>query len=166
MKKLIFIAALAALSLCTLQAAAQAAKGAPDKAYMQQILDTWNTMDPAKASVYYSQNPENVYFDIAPLKYTGFSEYEAGVKKLFADFNSLKMTVNDDARVHRKGNQAWGTATFHLEAALKNGAKESADGRWTVVWEKQGGKWLILHEHVSFPAPEVGCPAGATESKP
>jgi hypothetical protein len=23
--------------------------------------------------------------------------------------------------------------------------------RWTVVWENQEGKWLIVHEHVSAP---------------
>jgi ketosteroid isomerase-like protein len=23
--------------------------------------------------------------------------------------------------------------------------------RWTVVFEKQGGKWLIVHEHISVP---------------
>lgn len=164
MKKIaISIALLMALTVGVPSIAAQSA---PDKALMQQILDAWGTLDPGKSQVYYSKNPDNVYFDIAPLKYNGWSEYEKGVKELFAGFNSLKMTVNDDAKVHHKGNQAWGTATFHMEAALKDGAKQSADGRWTAVWEKQGGKWLIIHEHVSLPAPEPAAPAaGSAESK-
>ena len=27
----------------------------------------------------------------------------------------------------------------------------SSDGRHTVVWQDRGGKWLIIHEHVSKP---------------
>jgi hypothetical protein len=23
--------------------------------------------------------------------------------------------------------------------------------RWTVIWEKEDGKWVIVHEHVSAP---------------
>jgi hypothetical protein len=23
--------------------------------------------------------------------------------------------------------------------------------RWTVIWENEDGKWLIVHEHVSAP---------------
>jgi len=33
----------------------------------------------------------------------------------------------------------------------KNGKVDMGDLRWTVVFEKQGGKWLIVHEHVSMP---------------
>ena len=25
------------------------------------------------------------------------------------------------------------------------------DFRWTVIWQKEDGKWLIVHEHVSAP---------------
>jgi ketosteroid isomerase-like protein len=33
----------------------------------------------------------------------------------------------------------------------KNGKVESGDMRWTVVFERRGGSWLITHEHVSMP---------------
>lgn len=134
-------------------AQAQSTKsGPPDKALMQQILDAWSTMDPKKAAVYYSTSPDNVYFDIAPLKYNGWSEYEKGVMQVFAEYSSLKLTVNDDAQVHHGGKLAWATATFHLDGTHKDGSKDNADGRWTAVWEKSGGKWLMVHEHVSLPA--------------
>jgi ketosteroid isomerase-like protein len=141
--------------------AADAKKGAvPDKAFMQQILDAWNTMDPSKPAPYYSKNPENVYFDIAPLKYNGWSEYQKGVQQVLAAYSSIKLTVNDDARVHPAGKVTWATATLHLDGTHKDGSKDNTDGRWTVIWEKQGGEWLIVHEQVSLPA---GPPAATAQ---
>jgi len=34
---------------------------------------------------------------------------------------------------------------------MKSGKREMGTFRWTVVFEKQNGKWLIVHEHVSAP---------------
>ena len=33
----------------------------------------------------------------------------------------------------------------------KGGKVEMGNFRWTVIWENQDGKWLIVHEHVSEP---------------
>jgi ketosteroid isomerase-like protein len=35
----------------------------------------------------------------------------------------------------------------------KSGKREMATFRWTAVFEKQDGKWVIVHEHVSEPQP-------------
>jgi ketosteroid isomerase-like protein len=149
----ISIALLAVLAISVPFSHAQSNSKVPDKALMQKILDAWSTLDPQKAAEYYSTNPANVYFDIAPLKYKGWNEYQNGVTEIFKAYSSLKLTVNDDAEVHGSGKSAWATATFHLEGTHKDGSKESGEGRWTAVWEKSGDKWLIVHEHVSVPAP-------------
>jgi ketosteroid isomerase-like protein len=163
MRRLVSLTLLAILLLIVPGGFAQAQStksGAPDKALMQQVLDAWSTMDPKTAVVYYSTSPDNVYFDIAPLKYNGWSEYEKGVMQVFAEYSSLKLTVNDDVRVHHNGKLVWATATFHLDGTHKDGSKDNTDGRWTAVWEKSGGKWLIVHEHVSLPA----APPAATQA--
>ena len=33
----------------------------------------------------------------------------------------------------------------------KTGKREMATFRWTAIFEKHDGKWLIVHEHVSEP---------------
>ena len=86
-------------------------------------------------------------------------EYQANVKNVLAAYSSLKCTVNDDAMIHPHGNLVWGTATVHEVDTKTDGSKGEGDFRWTVVWEKQGGQWLIVHEHVSVPA------GGAPEKK-
>ncbi len=137
--------------------ASASAWGAPPaadfKAMMRKTLDAWETLDPANAAPFYDQNPDNVYFDTTPLKYTGWVAYAEGVKNNFPDLASVKFTLGDDVRIHPHENLTWATATLHFDLTTKGGAKMPLDGRWTLIWEKQGANWLIVHEHVSAPLP-------------
>ena len=92
-----------------------------------------------------------MFYDLAPLKYTGWKEYAAGVPNLLADYTSLKLTLGKDAVAHQRGNLAWATTTWHADSVKKDGSKETLEGRWTVVWEKRGDDWLVVHEHFSVP---------------
>ena len=123
---------------------------APDKALMQKIWDGWSTLDPANVAKYYAAGP-HTFFDIAPLKYGSWDEYEKGVKVVLADYKSVKVTVNDDAELHPHGDLLWATATLKEEMTTKAGKVEMGTFRWTVIWENVDGKWLIVHEHVSAP---------------
>ena len=151
------------VSLCllvlTLSSLAQTKKSAtkktpagpvPDKALMQKVWDGWSTLDPANVAQYYASGP-HTYFDIAPLKYGSWDEYEKGVKVVLAGYKSAKFTVNDDAAVHPHGDLVWATATVHEEMTTKAGKVEMGTFRWTGVFENEDGKWLIVHEHVSAP---------------
>jgi ketosteroid isomerase-like protein len=66
-------------------------------------------------------------------------------------FSGATLTPNNDLKVTRGGSLALTTLTFHLSAKLKGGTPLEFDGRHTIVWEKRGGQWLIIHEHVSKP---------------
>lgn len=127
-----------------------AAAPAPDKAYLQKIWDGWSTLDPANTAKFYATGP-HVFYDIAPLKYNSWDEYEKGVKGVLADIKSAKFTVNDDAEIHPHGDLAWVTATVAFEMTHKNGKVDMGNMRWTAVFENDGGKWMIVHEHVSVP---------------
>jgi ketosteroid isomerase-like protein len=131
---------------------APVAAGAVDKAYLQKIWDGWATLDPAAVRQYYAQGP-HVFFDIAPLKYASWDEYQAGVTEVLADYKSAKCRVNDDAQIHKSGGAVWITATVAYEMTHKAGKVDMGNFRWTAVFEKQDGKWLIVHEHVSEPLP-------------
>jgi ketosteroid isomerase-like protein len=122
----------------------------PDKAYLQKIWDGWATLDPSNLAEFYASGP-HTFFDIAPLKYSNWDEYQKGVRQVLADFKSAKFTVNDDAELHPAANYVWATATLKEEMTHKNGKVDTGSFRWTVVFEKQSGKWLIVHEHVSVP---------------
>ncbi|HJS99441.1 MAG TPA: nuclear transport factor 2 family protein [Terriglobales bacterium] len=123
---------------------------APSKALMDAIWAGWSSGNPANVAKYYAKGP-HIFFDIAPLKYNSWAEYEKGVVQVIGGFQSLKATVNDDAQIHRHGTLVWGTATVHHVDVTKDGKKSEGDFRWTVIWEKTGPEWLIVHEHVSAP---------------
>lgn len=127
-----------------------AAIPALDKAYLQKIWDGWSTLDPANTAKFYAPGP-NIFFDIAPLKYNSWDEYEKGVTGVLAGYKSAKFTVNDDAAIHPHGDLVWVTATISDEMTSKAGKVEMGNMRWTAVFEDQNGKWLIVHEHVSVP---------------
>jgi ketosteroid isomerase-like protein len=158
------------LSLCVLLAIAQtgfsqnhssgaakketgaAATGAVNKAYLQKIWDGWATLDVGGQKQYYAQGP-HVFFDITPLKYANWDEYQSTASKDFAEYKSARFTVNDDAQIHKSGDAHWVTATVAFDMTQKSGKREEGNFRWTAVFEKQNGKWLIVHEHVSMPQP-------------
>jgi ketosteroid isomerase-like protein len=125
--------------------------GAPDAAYMQKVLDAWNTLDTSKVAPYYAQGAGHVFFDISPLKYNSWDEYASGVSQMATDLKSLSLVSNDDATVHVDGNMAWGTATVKGDFVHKSGKRDMATYRWTAIWEKQDGKWIIVHDHFSAP---------------
>ena len=113
----------------------------------------WSTMNPDNAARFYAKDAKLVFYDIAPLKYIGWSDYEKGARAMFSGFESLKLTGKGDLSVTRRGNIAWTTTTFHLSVKPKSGAPMELDGRHTVIWEKRGARWLIVHEHFSAPLP-------------
>jgi ketosteroid isomerase-like protein len=126
------------------------AGGGVDKAYLQKIWDGWGTLDAPGQKQYYAQGP-HVFFDIAPLKYGSWDQYQSGVTKELGDYKAARFTVNDDAQIHKSGDAYWVTATIASDMTQKSGKREMGTFRWTAVFEKQNGKWLIVHEHVSEP---------------
>jgi len=162
-----FFRTTAACGFLLLVSAITASAAEPDfKTMMRKVIDAWQTLDPAKAAVYYDKNEHAVFFDVLPLKYTGWNAYSAGTKDTFKDWTSLTITLNDDPWIERKGDMAVTAATARGEVVEKSGAKSSLDLRWTVVWEKHADAWLIVHEHLSTPfappPPPAQAPAGAT----
>jgi ketosteroid isomerase-like protein len=143
-----------ALSLSSLGASKKktVAAGAPDKAYLQKLMDGWSAGNPAIMAQYYDQG-DYTLFDIVPLKYNNWAEYQKGVEEVLKGYKSFKLTVNDDAQMHSDGNLTWAAATLKEDAITAAGKHELATLRWTVIFEKQGGKWLIVHEHTSEPLP-------------
>jgi len=54
---------------------------------------------------------------------------------------------------------ARGIATWKGHAVKKDNSTEDSVGRWTVLFEKRAGKWLIIHEHISTVAEATPLPA-------
>jgi len=150
---------LSAVSLCLLvlalpgltkSAPKKSTPPAPDKAYLQKIWDGWSTLNPANVSKFYATGP-HTFFDLAPLKYNSWEEYEKGVVGVLAGYKSAKFTLNDDVAIHPHGDLVWVTATVSSEMTEKSDKIDMGNFRWTGIFENQDGKWMIVHDHFSAP---------------
>jgi ketosteroid isomerase-like protein len=127
----------------------------PDyKGMMQAEYDLWSTMESAKVAPKFATDADLIFFDIEPLKYNGWSEYQKGVMKVFEPYSSMKCTVNDDVHGGRSGNMAWTAGTVNCHAQKKDGGVDDMVLRTSEIYQKRGGKWLIVHEHASVPMKE------------
>ncbi|HEX7961352.1 MAG TPA: nuclear transport factor 2 family protein [Terriglobales bacterium] len=121
------------------------------KSRAEQVWKAYETLDASKARPFYSSAPNDVYFDIAPLQYRGIDAYQQGVAQLLKTFRSISFQHNGDLEIHPVGNQAWCTETLTAGIVHADGNKGNLQIRWTAIWEKQNGNWVIVHEHVSAP---------------
>jgi ketosteroid isomerase-like protein len=131
---------------------ASKAAAAVDKAYLQSIWDGWSAGDLDKQGQFYAKGPDHLFFDVAPLKYTSWDDYKAGVAPSLKDAPKVTYTLNDDIQIHSEGKITWVDGTLDMGGTTPQGQKESIPLRWTAVLEQQDGRWVIVHEHVSASA--------------
>jgi ketosteroid isomerase-like protein len=124
---------------------------APDVELMRSVWNAWSTLDPAQAAPYYAKDSGLVFYDLKPFEHRGWDAYQAGAREYLGNFKSGRFTPRDDAQVTVLGTHAIGQATVDIDVEQKDGKRVTADARWTVVWERRGNDWLIVHEHVSTP---------------
>jgi ketosteroid isomerase-like protein len=63
-----------------------------------------------------------------------------------------KTLVDDNLQVTTDGQMGLTTFTFQTEFTDREaGGKYAEHAHASMVWEKQAGHWVIIHEHVSSP---------------
>ena len=140
------------LGLLLVMGASALAQSAPDKAYLQKIWDGWATLNVNNQDQFFLFCLL-VYFGIAPLKHENWAQFKHTLADDLPTYKSATFKVNDDAQVHKAGDVYWATATIDSDMVKKDGGVEKNTFRWTVFFEKQNGKWLIVHEHLSMVMP-------------
>ena len=151
-RRILLVAVLILISIAPVAAQNKPA-GFDFRARMNAMLSAWGTLDPAKAAPYYNKDSKLVFYDVAPVKYTGWEEYAKGVIANFGgNYQSGKFFLHDDVNLHRGAKVTWATSTLDFEILRKDGGRELLkDLRWTLIWEKRGSDWLLVHEHLSAP---------------
>jgi len=152
-RRLMFVALAAALVIPAAGQQSSTKKAGDDglQQRIQELWQAWSSKDLSKAATFYSKDPDAAFFDVAPTKYDGWAEYEAGAKAFLESFPAISLKLNNDLMIHRQREWAWVTATVTTDLVNKEGKHENPPLRWTSIWKKQGGKWIVQHEHVSAP---------------
>ena len=118
----------------------------------REIFTAYERRDTAIIKSFYSRQPDALFFWERKMTYT-WAQLDTTIDALVRAAAELKLSTSD-FRSGGSGSTGWFAATFHIDRVTPEGQRSSSDGRWTVVAEKLNGKWLIVHEHTSFPLPK------------
>ncbi len=104
----------------------------------------------------FQRSPSLVIFDvIPPRQYTGWDAWKddwAGVLKGCANAPKADFT---DLQIESSGELAFSRNIGHFSCVDAKGNRTELTWRQTDCYRKQGGKWIIVHEHLSVPADPV-----------
>lgn len=152
------VVALALLELCASSSVICAAEK-PSSAEREQfktlaykLWTAWDSLNPANVADFYSKDPNNVYFDISPLKFKGWAEYAKVAGNSLVGATAKWSPNGDDFNLIKSGDLAVTTLTMNLLFTSQDGKSTTMHVRATDVWQKEGNKWLVVHEHVSVPS--------------
>ena len=118
----------------------------------QRIADGFKAKNIGQIMSCYVPDESLVVFDvIPPRQYVGAKAYRKDWEDLFAAFPGPAEAEIHDLSV--KADHSLGYAHLVTRSVLtdKNGKKLESMVRTTDVFQKIGGKWLIVHEHNSVP---------------
>jgi len=125
-----------------------------NKKLVERYYAAWNSLNTEAPASFDAKDADLVFFDVMPLKYRGWREYQKGVQKIFFDkISAGKLTPNNDLKITRRGDVAWMTLTFRLSFTLKSRETSKMVCRHSAIWVRRRGQWLIVHEHISAPLP-------------
>lgn len=128
---------------------------------LERLVDEYNKalsqgeapFDIGRAAHLYKRDEEFMAYDLSPPNggYAGWRSYEAAWYRIMANYASFYLEGNDDLRVKVVGEAAWTSFSFRVWGTRQGGLPYKAEGRVTLIWVRENGKWLITHEHVSTP---------------
>lgn len=78
---------------------------------VDKIYEAWTSLDVSKLGVFYARDSDLMFFDVAPLKYTGLAEYLKGFGETIKDWKSIRVSIQPDFKGWKQGNVAWAAAT-------------------------------------------------------
>jgi ketosteroid isomerase-like protein len=118
----------------------------------QEMMAAYERRDTQALKALYEKQDGALFFWERKMSYS-WDQLDSTMDNLVSAAAKLKVTTND-FRSGGSGGTGWFAATFHIERVTPEGKESSSDGRWTVIAEKKNGRWLIVHEHTSFPLPK------------
>jgi ketosteroid isomerase-like protein len=146
----------ALLSVAILGAAASSCARSDDqaelKAAVQRLADAAKAKDINAIMAYYVPDDSLFVFDaLPPRQYVGAAAYRKDWEGFLAAYpGPIQVDVTDWA-FFTEGNLGYGHGVFRTAGPGKDGKTLDLTLRVTDVYRKIDGKWLTVHEHVSWP---------------
>jgi ketosteroid isomerase-like protein len=96
---------------------------------------------------YYADNATFVSSTYAP-PIVGFENWAAGYQRQRAGFSGMQI-VRRNTTIFPHGDTAWATYQWEFSGVETSGTPYSAKGQTTLVFNRVGNNWVIVHNHTS-----------------
>jgi ketosteroid isomerase-like protein len=117
---------------------------------------------------YYSDSATFVSSDYGP-PIMGWKNWAAGYERQKAAFQQMQI-IRRNTFIFTHADVAWATFQWDFSAVLATGKGYDARGQTTLVFNKIGNDWLIVHNHTAVDcnslAPDVATPVAPAQSGP
>ncbi len=156
MKSIRFFFLICAVILCGL-AASSCSKGSKDDvsqihALANRAIDAFNAKDVNAAMAVYVPDDSLIAFDCTPPRqFIGADAYRKDWEGAMAAFPGPVHNELIDWKINTEGNLGYGHGFVRTVGTDKDGKAVDFTVRLTDVYRKINGKWLIVHEHASWP---------------
>ena len=118
----------------------------------ERFVDAFKAKDVARIMSVYVPSETLVVFDVVPPRqYVGWNAYKKDWEDFPALFDGPINVELTDLHVTTVGSLGYGHSIQRVSGAMRDGKTLDLTVRVTDVYRKIGGKWLIVHEHVSVP---------------
>lgn len=120
------------------------------KELIRLFWSAWNTRDAEVAAPFYSQTPDLVVY--LPWKiegFTGWQTFKPFADQILQNMQTVQFTPHDNLQALVFEDIAVTLGTFGILMRDKDGIVTEGDARYTLIWQQQDSKWLIVHEHLS-----------------
>jgi ketosteroid isomerase-like protein len=122
------------------------------RALEQNFSDAVRAKDVDKIMGNYEPGQKLVVFDvIPPREYVGWDAYKKDWQGFLSTFNGPISFDIDGLEITAAATLAYGYSFQHVAGKTTGGEPIDMVVRVTDVYRKTGGKWLIVHEHISVP---------------
>jgi ketosteroid isomerase-like protein len=147
-----FFAAGIAVAACAFTSCSHSNDEADINASVQRLVAAVDAKDINAIMAYYSPD-ENlfVYDAVPPRQYVGATAFRKDWLEFLAAYPASIHAETNDWKVESDGNLAYAHGAFRTVGPDKDGKTLDLTARVTDVYRKINGKWLVVHEHVSFP---------------
>lgn len=124
------------------------------KSLVKDFWTAWSTRNVQSASRFYATAPDLVvYLPWRTAGYQGWNEFSQTASAIMQNLTVAKFTPHDDMWTQQWGDVAATAGIFTVDLQAQDGSSTQGDARYTLIWAKYNGKWLIVHEHLSAVLP-------------
>ena len=148
------LAALTVLAVCIASSCSpsRANDEAEINASVQRLIAAMNAKDINGIMAYYSPDESLLVFDaLPPRQYVGATAYRKDWEGFLAAYPGGVQAEVSDWKAETEGNLGYGHGIVRTSGQDKDGKPLDLTLRVTDVYKKMNGKWLVVHEHVSWP---------------